>query len=99
MPGGFTASMIVGEDGSYRKDLTFDYIGHFSKYILPGAVRIGHSRCDDKVEMTAAKNPDGSVVMVLLNKHQEDSAYAIRMQGQVIRINVPARTISTIVIR
>ena len=99
VPGGFTASMIVGEDGSYRKDLTFDYIGHFSKYILPGAVRIGHSRCDDKVEMTAAKNPDGSVVMVLLNKHQEDSAYAIRMQGQVIRISVPARTISTIVIR
>lgn len=95
---GFTASMIINDDFTYRKDLTFDYVAHFSKYILPGAVRIGHSRCDDKVEMTAAKNPDGSIVIVLLNKTDEDTAYAIRMQDQVIRVKTPARTISTVVV-
>lgn len=99
VPGGFTACMIVNDDHSYRKNLTYDYIGHFSKYILPGAVRIGFSRCDDLVEMTAAKNPDGTIAAVLLNKHDDDQAYAIRIHGQVIRVKVPARTLSTIIIK
>lgn len=99
VPGGFTACMIVNDDYSYRTNLTYDYIGHFSKFILPGSVRIGCSRCDDKVEMTAAKNPDGSIAAVVLNKQDEDQKYAIRIQGQVIRIKAPARTLSTIVIR
>ena len=95
---GFTASVIANEDGSYRKDLIFDYVGHFSKYILRGAKRIGLSRCDDKVELTAAKNPDGSVVMVALNRGTEDQGYAIRICDQVIRISLPAGTISSFVI-
>lgn len=98
VPGGFTAPITVNDDGSYRKTITFDYIGHFSKYILPGAVRIAFSRCDDVTEITAAKNPDGSVAAVLLNKTAEDKSYAIRMNGQVIRIKAPAHTISTVLI-
>ena len=95
---GFTAPMIANDDGTYRKNLTFYFIQHFSKYILPDAIRIGHSRCDDKVEMTCAKNPDGTIVSVLLNKHNRDCQYAIRIKGKIIRINLPARTISTLVI-
>lgn len=98
VPDGFTACMIANDDGTYRKNLTYDYIGHFSRYILPGAIRIGHSRCNDKVEMTAAKNLDGSVTAVLLNKSNEDQEYAIRMEGKVIRVKAPARTISSIII-
>lgn len=98
VPGGFTACMIVDEEFRYRKDLTYDYIGHFSRHILPGAKRIGFSRCDDKVEMTAAKNTDGSLVLVLLNKQNADLKYAIRLNGEVLRISLPARTISTLVI-
>jgi len=98
VPGGFTASMIVNDDGTYRKNLTYHFIGHFSKYIMPGAIRIGFSRCNDMVEVTAAKNPDGSIVTMLLNKHGEDQKYAIRINGQIIRVSTPARTLSTIVI-
>lgn len=93
---GFGAPICANEDGSYRKLLTYHYISHFSRYILPGAKRIGFSRCDHKVELTAARNPDGSIVAVLLNSGQTDASYAIRMEGQVIRIQLPARTISTI---
>lgn len=98
VPNGFTACMIVGEDGTYRRNLTYHYIGHFSRYILPGAVRIGHSRCDSQVEMTAAKNPDGSIAVIILNQTNEDREYAIRMEGNVIRIKTPARTISSLLI-
>jgi glucosylceramidase len=98
VPSGFTAPMIAGDDGTYRKNLTFNFIGHFSKYILPGATRIGYSKCDDKIEMTSTKNPDGGVVTVILNKNNEDAKYAIRMNGKVIRIQLPARTLSTLIL-
>ncbi len=96
VPSGFGAPICANEDGTYRRLLTYDYIGHFSRYILPGAQRIGFSRCDGKVELTAAKNTDGSIAIVLLNHGQKDVSYAIRMEGHITRITLPARTISTI---
>lgn len=98
VPSGFAAPMIANEDGTYRKNLTFDFIAHFSKYILPGAKRIGFSKCDAEIEMTAAKNEDGSLAVVILNKTRDDRQYAIRLNGNVIRIQIPAYTLSTLVI-
>ncbi len=95
---GFGAPVCANEDGTYRILLTYHYIGHFSRFLLPGAKRIGHSRCDDKAEVTAAKNPDGSLAVVLLNRGQADVSCAIRMDGQIIRITLPSKTISTICI-
>ena len=95
---GFGAPVCANEDGTYRILLTYHYIGHFSRFLLPGAKRIGHSRCDDKAELTAAKNPDGSLAVVLLNRGQADVSCAIRMNGQIIRITLPSKTISTICI-
>ncbi len=95
---GFAGPVIADDEGGYRKDLIFDYIGHFSRYILRGAKRIAASRCDDLVEVTAAKNPDGSLVLVVLNRGNEDRGYAIRVLDQVIRISIPKETISTFVI-
>ena len=48
--------------------------------------------------MTAAQNVDGSIVAVILNKTRADRQYAIRLEGNVIRIRIPAYTLSTIVI-
>ena len=96
VPSGFGAPICANEDGTYKKLLTYYYIGHFSRYILPGARRIGFSRCDNRVEITAAKNPDGSIIIVLLNSGQTDAAYAIRMERKLIRIQIPSKTISTI---
>ena len=96
--GGFTGPIVANDDGTYRKTITFDYIGHFSKYILPGAVRIASTRCDDVTEMVAAKNVDGSIAVVLLNKTDNDKSYAIRMEGKVIRVKAPKHTINTVLI-
>lgn len=94
---GFSAGMIVS-GGAFHTNLIFDYVGHFSRYIRPGAQRAGFSRCDAHVELTAAKNPDGSLAVVVLNQENEDRAYAFRIEGQVIRASFPARTISTLLI-
>lgn len=95
---GFGAPVCANEDGTYRKLLTFDYIGHFSRHILPGAKRIGFSRCNDLVDVTAAKNTDGSIAVVLLNRGEKDTSYALRMDGKIIRVAIPAKTISTVLL-
>lgn len=96
VPMGFGAPICANEDGTYRKLLTFDYIGHITRHIQPGAKRIAFTRCDDKIDMTAAKNPDGSIAAVILNRGNADVKYAIRMEGRVIRVSVPAKTVVTV---
>ena len=93
---GFGAGTIV-KDGNYTQEMTYYYIRQFSRYIKPGAKRIGLSRCDNNVEAVAAKNPDGSVAVVLLNRGTQDGLYTIRMNGDIIPVDVPAGTISTVV--
>ncbi len=95
---GFGAPVCANDDGTYRKTITFDYIGHFSRHILPGAKRVGFSRCNDKVDMTAAKNPDGTIVLELLNRTDKDLSYAVRMDGQIVRLNIAGKTMNTVVI-
>lgn len=93
--GGFGAGTIV-KDGNYLHKMTYYYIGQFSRHIKPGAKRIGLSRCDEKVEAVAAKNPDGSIAVIMLNSGYEDGIYTIRICGNVITLDIPARTINTV---
>ena len=98
VPGGFTARMIVDEKGGFSTNLTYDYVDHFSRYIKPGAVRIGSSRCDDKVEALTVQNPDGTMIAALLNRENCGLKYAIRINGKLIRISLPERSMTTLVI-
>lgn len=82
--------------GELRKNLSYDYIGHFSRYIQPGARRIGISRFDGRVEVTAFRNPDGGVAAVLLNRQPEELSFFLRMSGRVYPVTLPAESISTV---
>jgi len=50
---------------------SYYYIGHFSKFIQPGAKRISCSTNRDKLQSTAFLNPDGKIVVVVLNLSEE----------------------------
>jgi len=58
---------------------SYYYIGHFSRFIRPGAVRIGCSRYTDQLEATAFKNPEGSLVTVVLNRTDETIDFNLRI--------------------
>ena len=90
--------MMPQDQDAYEKNMIWYTVGHFSRYLQNGAVRIGHSRCDENVEMTAAQNPDGSIAVILSNRAEEEQNYCIRMQGKLIRIVLPAGAVSTLVI-
>lgn len=59
--------MLDGNGGLERKG-SYWYIGQFSRYIRPGAVRIETSRWCSELEVTAFRNTDGSTAVVMLNR-------------------------------
>lgn len=73
-------------------------IGQFSKYIKPGAVRIGASCYDDSLEYTAFKNTDGSIALVVYNKTDHAIPYVLRMHGHTARRDALPHSVETYVI-
>ena len=61
--------MLNKDATNYIKNLSFYYISHFSKYIKSGAKRIGFSRYTNNIEVTAFKNLDNSIAIILLNRN------------------------------
>ena len=85
---------MLNEDGKdYYKNLCFYYISQFSKVIMPGAIRIGTSRYTDKIEVTAFKNTNGEIGIVLLNKNDSNYEYNLCIGDTLIHDNLDKHAI------
>ncbi|MBQ4264827.1 MAG: glycoside hydrolase family 30 protein [Clostridia bacterium] len=87
--------MYDTKNGVLHKKLSLDYIGHFSKAIKPGAVRVGVSCFDKSIEATAARNSDGSIAIVLLNPTESEVSAFLRHDGKCYPFTLPAKGIMT----
>lgn len=81
-----------------EEKLSYSYIGHFSKYIRNNAKRIAFSKYTDKLEITAVKNVDGSVVSVILNRTKKSMPVVLRIMDQAVSFEVKGDSITTVVI-
>ena len=90
--------MIDYNHGRLIYNLSYDYIGHFSRYIKPGAFRIGFSRFTDKIEVTAFKNPDNSITAVILNRTSNDFDTFIRLNNQLAKVHLEGESITTLIL-
>ena len=77
---------------------SYYYIGHFSKYVQRGAVRIGCSKFTSQLETVAFKNPDGSIAVIVLNSTDGDIDFVFRYAGKLIRCTAESHSIATYVI-
>ena len=73
-------------------------MAHFSRYIRPGATRIGHSHDDKDLLVTAAKNLDGSIAVVLLNQGEEAKSINLKVDGKMTAFAINGKAIQTIVV-
>ena len=73
-------------------------LSHFSRFIRPGAQRIGLSSNvdDDGVIYTAAKNPDGSVALVVYNSYTLAYNLQVSIEGQVFSAQIGPESMQTI---
>ena len=83
-------------------ELTFTnsyyYIGHFSKFIRPGAKRISSVSSANNLITTAFINEDGSIVIVVMNQSDNEISYSLTMNLKTAEIHAPAHSIQTIVL-
>lgn len=94
-----TAPVIVdpAQDEVYFTPLYY-VMSHFSRYIRPGAVRIGFEVSDEELMVTAAQNPDGSFAVVILNMQDDVKHIALRLGDKTTPITISEKALQTIVI-
>jgi glucosylceramidase len=76
---------------------SYYYIGHFSKFIKPGAKRIASSASRDVLQTTAFMNPDGKIVVVVLNTTDQDMSFKLWCQNKAADMQSLAHSIMTVV--
>ena len=75
---------------------SYYYLGHFSRFVRPGAHRILCATTRDDLEATAFRNPDGQVAVVALNRTEQPIPFVLRQGDQFATSNLPARSIATL---
>lgn len=87
--------MMNKDNSNYIKNLSYYYIGHFSKFIKPGAKCIAHSKYTNKIEVTSFQNPDNCIIIVVLNRTDEMQDYYIAIEEQICHDEIKPHSIIT----
>jgi len=77
----------------------FYYIGHFSKFVRPGARRIAVSSNRAALQTTAFVNKDGSIVVIVMNDTDKSWPYHLMMKGQAAVTESLPHSIATLIIK
>jgi glucosylceramidase len=98
--GNFCIAPLIGntKTGELIYMNSFYYIGHFSKFVVPGARRVVSSSNNDRLLSTAFVNPDGTIVVVVLNRSNRDIDFKAWVNGMATQTKSPAHSIITLVI-
>jgi glucosylceramidase len=85
---------IRNSDGILKQS-SYYYIGHFSRFIRPGAERIICAPTLDELEATAFRNLDGIIAVVVMNRTDESIKFALKYNNLTTITETPAHSIST----
>jgi len=84
-------------------ELTFTpsywYLGHFSRFIRPGAHRVDAASSRSNLLTTAFVNPDGSLAAVVMNGTDKPVDYRFFVGKDEAAVSIPAHAIQTLVLR
>jgi glucosylceramidase len=74
---------------------SYFYIGHFARFVKPGARRVLCTTTQRDVEAAAFVNPDRSVATVVLNRSEQEQRFALRIDQHRAVTELPPRSIAT----
>jgi glucosylceramidase len=74
---------------------SYYYLGHFTRFIKPGAQRVLCAASRQDLESTAFVNPDGSVAVVVMNRTEQAIAFALRLGAETAATELPPHSIAT----
>lgn len=88
-------SLVVVDPATnkYRFSSEYYLIKHISHYVKPGAKYI---KTDGNTETLVFKNPDGTVVVLTMEKEGKEKNIQINIDGKTVNAVIPANSINTI---
>ena len=98
--GNFCFAPIIADTRTGKLIYTncYYYIGHFSKFIRPGAKRIASTTNRDWLQTTAFQNTDGKVAVVVMNSGDKKQEFQLWIKGQAAAAVSLPHSISTYVV-
>ena len=75
------------------------YIGHFSKFIRPGAKRVMSSPSRSALISTSYLNQNGQLVTVVMNETDKPVSYFLWINNQAAEVKSPAHSIVTLLVQ
>jgi glucosylceramidase len=85
---------VNSQTGAVTKDIEFYTLGHYSKYVLPGAVRV-YSSNTPAIASVAFVNPDGSVALIAYNNSASSQSFQVQWGTQSFSYTLPGTAAAT----
>lgn len=85
--------------GEIYKQPIFYAIGHFSRFITEGSIRIEVTTSNELIKTLGFKRPDGNVVLILFNQFLVPIELYIVDGSRIVLLTIPPETIQTVVYR
>ncbi len=85
---------VNSQTGAITKDLEYYTLGHYSKYVMPGAKRIYSSNANGIVSV-AFLNPDGSKALIAFNSSNASQGFQVQWGTQSFSYTLPASAATT----
>ncbi|MGV3696685.1 glycoside hydrolase family 30 protein [Flavobacterium sp.] len=98
-PGGCTTckgAITVTGDFSFERNVGYYIIGHASKFVPAGSVRI-HSTQTSSLSTVAFKTPNNKKVLIALNDNATPQIFNIKYNGKWVAVSLEAGSVGTFV--
>ncbi|WP_081883543.1 RICIN domain-containing protein, partial [Glycomyces tenuis] len=85
------------QTGAVSYNVEYYVLGHASKFVQPGAVRVESTSHSGGIETVAFENPDGTIALIALNAGSSDSDFTVAESGREFGYSLPAGAVATFV--
>jgi glucosylceramidase len=95
-----TGLVTLQPDGTISTDAEYYTIGHLSKFVKPGAIRIGSTSYgttgwNGQLMSVAFRNPDGSTALVVHNENDDPRSFAVAVGDKHFKYELPGGAVAT----
>ncbi len=87
-------AITLGPGDAVQRNVAYYLVGQTSKFVRPGAVRIGSTSVGG-LPNVAYRTPSGGHVVLVQNDQPTAQSFSLRYQGQVVPLTLPAGAVAT----
>src|SRR5690606_2155859 len=80
--------------GAVARNVSYYIIGHASKFVPPGSVRV-HSNIVNNLHNVLYLTPEGKMVLIVLNDNDSETAFNIHLGDYAASASLPSGAVAT----